>query len=168
MESETFDKLPKKVFAASGVEIEVLYCDPAYRLIAQRDSKATPTGWLVILSLEPIAKDSELPTFVARWDGEMNDKEAIDVDLIKPESKRQTFKDGLDGYRGHHSKSIVGKTRTFEIGIGMPPSRNIFQALVNCAMLTRGRTHTADAFLKVSPRQCAGRSFDGLPGSLDN
>src|SRR6266699_1326175 len=81
MNSETFDKLPKKVFAASGIEIEVLYCDPDYRLITEPDSTATSTGLLEILRLEP--NDSTLPTFLARWEDNQNTgEEAIDVDLI--------------------------------------------------------------------------------------
>lgn len=160
MGKKTFDEKPKKVLAASGIEIEkVCYCDPDYHYVRQRDSKATSTGWLELLRVEPIAKDSELPKFVARWEDERKTgQEAIDVDLVEPESERKAFELGLNGYRGHHSTSIVGKARTFEIDIAIPDSkpelacRNIFKARVSCAMVTRGRTLAADAVLKAEKK----------------
>jgi hypothetical protein len=149
MDSEKFGKQPKKVLAVSGIHIETIHIDPAYTLINQLDSKVTPKGWLVILRVEPVAKDSPLPTFVARWDDEKRTgKEAIDIDLIKPETERQAFKEERNGYKGHHAEPVEGKLRTFEIDIEIPPCRKVFKARVNCAMLTRGRTFTVDASLK--------------------
>ncbi|MGA7796002.1 MAG: hypothetical protein WCA19_23465 [Candidatus Acidiferrales bacterium] len=150
MDRKKFDELSKKVFAAFNIGIDTIYLDADYRLESQPDSKATPEGWLEILRLEPAVEHSELPTFVARWDDEKKTgKEAIDVDLIMPKTERQAFKEGLNGYKGHHSKPIVGKTRTFEIDIEIPPCRKIFRALVNCAILNRGGTFTAGAVLKT-------------------
>lgn len=149
MDSKKFDKQPKKVLAVSGISVETIHLDPDYRLINQPDSNVTSNGWMVILCVEPVAKDSPLPTFVARWEDEKKTrKEAIDVDLIKPETERQAFKDGRNGYKGHHSEPVDGRPRTFEIDIEIPPSRKVFNARVNCEMLTRGATFTVDASLK--------------------
>jgi hypothetical protein len=152
MDSEKFSKQPKTVLVVSGISVETIHLDPDYILIVKPDSKPTPEGWLVILRVEPVGKNSLLPTFVARWEDEKKtNKEAIDVDLVNPETERQVFKDGRNGYQGHHTKTIGGKPRTFEIDIEIPTSRKIFHAQVNCSMLTRKVTFAADAFLKAAP-----------------
>jgi hypothetical protein len=121
-----------KAFETYNVEIKTTFLDPRYRPPLESCNVIADTGPLNVFELMPISEN--LPSFKGRWDEK---KEALDVDIegvSKAEWRR--FKDGRQGYSGHHSKRVSSaKGWAYEVSISTPGGM-VFEATV-CFNLLR-------------------------------
>lgn len=107
MDREKAAKKDGRARRTIGVEeIERKYISPDYALTLYSDSEMSDTGRLDIGALEPKKVSvPPLPWFSLRWD---ENHTAIDADArdCTPQDNK-AFKNGNDGYQGHHTV-IVG------------------------------------------------------------
>ena len=115
-----------KVSKISDLHLEIKYIDPRYKL-EPCDGIIGETGKLEVLKL--VADLIKEPYFVARWDQRA---EHLDIDMKNATKVAvRKFKNGIDGYAGHHTdRTINPKRRVFEINIGIP-ERAIFHGEVS-------------------------------------
>jgi len=78
---------------ALGVEVTTQYLDPRYTLVVLDEPKATKTGDLRLVRIDPQSEHADLPSFSARWDHNLN---TVDFDLVRAERFETNF-------RGHHT-----------------------------------------------------------------
>lgn len=114
-------------------EIEQGYLNPKYSL-SKEVAVLSLTGWLKIFSLTPISETG--PSFVGRWDGGSRDvgkTERYDLDFDihgVPEEERDWFKNGKNGYSGHHACRVSSAEGwEYEVFI-TTPSGTIFKGFV--------------------------------------
>lgn len=107
-----------KAFSTNKIEIkETRYLNPKYEIAVCSTNPITPTGLLIVGKLNP--KETGLPDFCFRWDEKA---EALDVDIDGvSEAEKEDFKNGRNGYQGHHTIRIASSNdRIFELDIGTP------------------------------------------------
>lgn len=128
MDPNKFLVREKKIAGTTEVKvIKIDYLDCDYEIKEFPNNPATNTGFVKIVQLFP--KNLYLPTFIFRWDEK---EEELDVDIYenrKINNKLWT----LNGYRGHHTKSIDGEGRVFETNISIP-GKEIFKGRINLGL----------------------------------
>ena len=115
MKKESFAKLPLRAKGAKDIEVETHTIDPGYRLSASDAATSNETGLLELFSIEPL--QSGLPRFSVRWDRQPN---TIDVDLLGDPSPSRMFRDGVQGYSGHHATIVSDSPRVYSLKIQTP------------------------------------------------
>jgi hypothetical protein len=127
MDRERVKKQDGKATQVSNVDVNPIKIHPEYCL-ESCDGDITPTGLLQVLKL--VINDGQSPGFSARWDERAY---ALDIDINDP-SLRDDFKNGRNGYAGHHTLiSKAGDSRTFEVNI-KTPQRLIFEGTVSFSL----------------------------------
>jgi hypothetical protein len=111
-----------EVLGASNVTPQVQHLDENYVFQPCKETETTRQGLLVVARLEP--KMGTLPRFSFRWD----DKEGnLDVDIHgASNAERDSFRNGQNGYSGHHTQKVDDKGRAFDSVIVIP-GRRVFK-----------------------------------------
>jgi len=122
-----------KVFEVRDLDVQRRHLDPDYEF-EMGDGTLGPTGHLIVFTLKPIR--SGLPAFTARWDGGVREggKERFDLDVDidgVSESERRRFRNGKEGYAGHHAVKVQSATgHAYDVTINTPRG-TIFEAAVS-------------------------------------
>lgn len=92
------------------------YRNPEYKLKLYKTAKIQTNNLLIVGELKPIKRS--LPGFWFRWDEKAN---ALDVDIRSvPDSIKDLFEKGKEGYGGHHTKKVISDKRIYEADIRIP------------------------------------------------
>jgi len=116
-----------RVFAVKDLVIkELIFKNPDYQIELYHDNRATETMHLIIGKLIP--NDPSLPYFIFRWDHKQ-DQFDVDIENVNNKTKKK-FKDGENGYSGHHPRRFVdAKSRCMEVNVSLP-NKKIFQGTI--------------------------------------
>lgn len=125
-----------KVFEINSLTIGEGYLNPNYSLLKQDSAVLGATGRLDIFELRP--KSGGGPSFSGRWDGGSRDKgkverDDLDIDISGVSiAEQRRFRNGEDGYAGHHPKRIASTpARVYEVSIRTPNDGIIFDGTVS-------------------------------------
>jgi hypothetical protein len=150
-----------KVFEAKDIAIDVRFLNPKYVLLKQGTAVPEEMGRINIFELR--RKSGDGPFFSARWDGGSRDKGKdradLDVDIYgvsKAEQRR--FKNGANGYAGHHSNKIASTMgHTHEVSITTPKDNLIFSGVVSFSVLRKMGFQASTTPLGATIRRAAKR-----------
>lgn len=130
MDRNKVSKKDGKVFSSNEVGFtKIEYLSDDYKLMPFSHNKITETGHLIIGKLMP--RKDILPIFTFRWDEK---KGELDVDINNASDDiKQKFKEGINGYKGHHTTRVIGEDeRVFRANISLPDK--IFQGNIKVAV----------------------------------
>jgi hypothetical protein len=121
-----------RVFDIRDLNVEQRYLHPDYTYV-KGDGKLSETGQLILFELKP-NKESD-PSFIARWDGGNRAipekiQYAVDIDMRGPsKAAEKKFRDGADGYCGHHTEKVSDTENKYRALIKTPNGR-VFDATI--------------------------------------
>jgi hypothetical protein len=127
---------------AFNTDVEIEHLDEDYTIQVPKESKTTDQGWLVVGKLQP--KIALLPQFLFRWD-EKDQRLDVDIEEVS-DTTEKSFKQGKNGYSGHHARKSEKDGRFFDIDIWIP-GKHVFKGCISFNLAI-----TAEATARARPR----------------
>jgi hypothetical protein len=131
-----------KVFEINNLTIVERYLNPNYSLLKQDSAVLGTTGRLDTFEVRPNSGGG--PSFSGRWDGGSRDqgkkdRQDLDIDIEGVSWEEEgRFKNGENGYAGHHTKQVANTgARVYEVSIQTPSDGKIFEGTVSFSVHRR-------------------------------